>query len=36
MNIQAFATIATTGMSWALLVHAESKPGDTQPATQAK
>ena len=25
MNIQAFATI---GMSWALLVHAESKPGD--------
>ena len=28
MNIQAFATIATIGMSWALLVHAESKPGD--------
>ena len=33
MNIQAFATI---GMSWALLMHAESKPGDTKPATQAK
>jgi len=28
MNLQAFATIATIGMSWALLVHAESKPGD--------
>jgi hypothetical protein len=31
MNLQAFATIATIGMSWALLVHAESKP-----ASQAK
>ena len=28
MSIQAFATIVTIGMSWALLVHAESKPGD--------
>ena len=28
MNILAFATIATIGMSWALLAHAESKPGD--------
>jgi len=36
MNLQAFATIATIGMSWALLVHAESKPGDAEPATQAK
>jgi len=36
MNLQAFATIATIGMSWTLLVHAESKPGDAKPATQAK
>jgi len=36
MNLQIIARIVTIGMSWALLVHAESKPGDTQPATQAK
>jgi hypothetical protein len=36
MNLQAFATIATIGMSWALLVHAESKPGDAKPVPQAK
>jgi hypothetical protein len=36
MSLQAFATIGTIGMVWALLVHAESKPGDAKPATQAK
>jgi hypothetical protein len=33
MSLQALATI---GMSWALLVHAESKPGDAKPVPQAK
>ena len=28
MNLQIIARIVTIGMSWALLVHAESKPGD--------
>jgi hypothetical protein len=36
MSLEAFATIATIGMSWALLVHAESKPGDAKPVPQAK
>ena len=35
MNLQIIARIVTIGMSWALLVHAESKPGDADFPTKS-